>query len=242
MLDTLNVRQKLAYSAHLFKALTKQRFLDLVPMLKTYINDDSVIIDVGANAGHFSKLFSKLAPNGQVYAFEPGSYARSILTRVIYFRRLRNVNLFPFGLSDTACENILHMPIKAKGNLGIGLSHLGYQKSVDGRDTKSETIQLSTLDAFVADLDLKRVDFIKCDTEGWELRMLTGAEKTIATFRPVLMLEVVNNFLGRAGDSSAALWDFLNRHNYEVIAFDDKGRMTPAPEAIMLGDIICLPK
>lgn len=244
MLGTLNLRQKLAYGAHLFKALTKERFAEMEPLLEKYIPKDAVVMDVGANAGYFTKVFSRMAPEGRVYAFEPGSYAGSILKRVVSMRGLHNVVICPFGLSDQRSHNTLHMPVKAKGNLGFGLSHLGHSHAVDARATKTEEIHLNTLDIFVTDMEIDRIDFIKCDTEGWEMRMLVGASASLKKFRPVLMLEVVDAFLGRAGDSAKALWNFLHDHNYNIYRIAENGDLisSPTPPEKEYWDIICIPR
>lgn len=239
----MNFSQRMTYIAHLGKALTKTRFKPLIPLIAQHVKEDSVIIDVGANAGYFTKIFASLAPQGRVYSFEPGGYARSILTKVISIRGLKNVTMIPMGLSDTPATNTLHMPVKVKGNLGFGLSHLGDDKTVDPRETLTEDIQLTTLDAFVAQHAIKRVDLIKIDIEGWELRALKGAEKTIAAHKPVLMLEMVDRFLSRAGDSSRAMWDFLKGHGYDIYRYDDTNGRTDFLEApVDEGDILCVPK
>ncbi len=220
-------RRKLTYCAHLFKALTRQHHQELIPLLEKYIPRDGTVIDVGAHAGQFTKLFAKLAPEGRVYSFEPGSYALSIISRVIRLRKLKNVQLFPMGLSDTATEQVLHMPIKSSGALGFGLSHIG-GGDTSGRATVTENITLTTLDSFAEQQSLKRVDFIKADIEGWELHMLRGAAKALARYRPVLLLEVEDKSLKRAGDSAAALLAFMDGAGYA--AFDCEfatGALTP---------------
>lgn len=240
--SSLTLRQKLTYTAHLFKALTRQRFLELKPLLQQHIRADSVVIDVGAHAGEFTKLFSSLAPQGQVYSFEPGSYARSILTRVVSVRGLKNVSIQPVGLSDKPATETLHMPLKDSGSIGFGLSHVGDDKNVDARDTVEEKIVLVTLDNFVAQQKLTRVDFIKIDVEGWELRALEGARKTIEQHHPVLMLEMVDRFLSRAGDSAQKMWDFLKAQGYDIYRFDDTGRTDFLEAPIDEGDVLCVRK
>lgn len=235
----LNFRQSLTYTAHLFKALTKTRFRPLIPMISQHITKDSVVIDVGANAGYFTKIFAKLAPDGKVYSFEPGSYARSIISKVVKVNGLSNVTILPYGLGDKASAQELHLPVKRSGSLGYGLGHIGDDKRVDARNTMSEKIDIRTLDDFVAENNITRVDFIKIDIEGWELRALEGAHSTISKHRPVLMLEMIDRFLGRAGDSSRKMWDYLKSFGYEIYRYDETGRVDLLEAPIDEGDIIC---
>lgn len=57
---------------------------------------------------------------------------------------------------------------------------------VDQRSSRGETIQLTTVDAVVRQLGLERVDVIKMDIEGAEVRALRGARETLNRFRPRL--------------------------------------------------------
>jgi hypothetical protein len=52
------------------------------------------------------------------------------------------------------------------------------------------TAQVITLDDYVEEKNIQRIDLIKADIEGGELPMLKGAEKSLRRFRPLLMLEV----------------------------------------------------
>lgn len=237
MMDQLSFRARLTHGAHLFKAIFRQHHEELAPLLSRYVPKDGVVIDVGAHAGQFAKLFAKLAPQGHVYAFEPGSYALSILTKVRVLRRLKNVSIHAVGLSDADAVASLSMPIKASGSMGFGLSTLA-GKASEGASLE-EKISLTTLDQFVADNKITRIDFIKADIEGWEMHMLLGAQQSLEKFRPVLMLEADDAWLLRAGHSRKGLLDFLTQRNYKVFASDDNGSLIPAaPDTL---DIICVP-
>ena len=70
------------------------------------------------------------------------------------------------------------------------------------------------LDDVVGECAMPRVDFIKVDIEGSELRMLVGAEHTLRRFRPPLLLEVSEDYLVRRGDSSGELAAYLRDLDY----------------------------
>lgn len=213
-------RARVTYYAHLFKALTKQHHGELVPKLKPYIPDDAIIVDIGAHAGQFSKLFSKMAPAGHIYAFEPGAYALSILKKVKAVKGLRNVTIVPYGLSDTAGEASLHTPIKNSGSLGFGLSSLS-SESKTGR-SHATPISLTTLDTYFEASPPAKINFIKADIEGWELNMLKGAQKTLARYRPAVMLEINDAALAKAGTNKQALVDYMQSQGYAVTGMAHK--------------------
>ena len=58
-------------------------------------------------------------------------------------------------------------------------------------------VAVTTLDDLVADLALDRLDLVKADVEGAEAHLLQGARLTLATLRPVLMLELEDRHLAR---------------------------------------------
>lgn len=211
-------------------------------MIASHLPVDGIVLDIGANAGYMTRLFSGIAPQGHVYAFEPGSYARSILTRVVSIRGIKNASIQPFGLGDAETTLELHLPVKKSGSLGFGLGHIGNDKNVDARATVSEKIAIRTIDSFAASTGITRIDLIKIDIEGWELRALEGGKRTLEKHRPVLMLEMVDRFLGRAGDSSQKMWDFLKALNYDIYRYNDQGQTDLLEAPIHEGDILCLPR
>jgi FkbM family methyltransferase len=236
----LSLRARLSWCAHLWKAATQQHHRAYAPLFRRFVPRDAVVCDVGAHAGQFAKLLAGLAREGKVYAFEPGGYALSILRRVVGLHRLRNIEIVPAGLSDRARTETLHVPVKRSGSMGFGLSHFG----AEARESVSESVTLTTLDAFAAERRLARLDFIKADIEGWELRMLAGGAATIARFRPALMLEVQAAHLARAGDTPSGLWAFFAGLDYEaqhVVAEGCGLRLAPAPAAVE-GDILWAPR
>jgi FkbM family methyltransferase len=221
-LPQLTARQRASWLAHLFKAATQRHHGELRALFAPFIPSDAVILDIGAHAGQFSKLFASMAPMGRVWAFEPSAYARSVMAPALRFNAIGNVTLIPMGLSDRPGELTLHTPIKRKQSLGFGIAHLG---SNTGR-TFDQKVVLTTLDAFAGERGLARLDFIKADVEGWELRALTGGEATLRRFSPALYLEVDAACLARAGDTPEGLFAWLADLGYRGFTTPD-GRAAP---------------
>ena len=212
--------------AHLLKATTQQHHRALASTVARLVPPAAVVFDVGAHAGQYTKLFASAAAQGQVYAVEPGSYARSILRTVVWLHRLGNVAVLPMGLGATPGLATLTMPVKGRGSLGFGLAHLG-APGERWRKVAQELVALTTLDTVVAALGLDRVDFIKADIEGWELRLLHGGTETLRRFRPYLLLELTANHLARAGDRLDDAFAFLEGLDYAALEFAPGGGLIP---------------
>ena len=231
----LTVRQRLTYWAHLWKALARQHHTALKPVFRGLIPADGVVIDAGAHAGQFTKLFAGLASEGRVIAFEPASYARRILTAAVKVRRLANVTIIAAGLSDEAGRAEIAMPIKESGSFGFGLGHFG---APGARPALREMVELVTLDGFVKEAGLPRVDLIKADIEGWEVHLLRGARATIAAHRPAIVLEIVAGHLARAGSEPAEVWAILGEFGFAASRWEGDSTLTPADSFAGDGDYL----
>ncbi len=224
------------FFAHLFKAIFQQHHRDLAPVLRPLVPADAIVFDVGAHAGQFAKLFARMAPGGFVYAFEPGSYARAILRAALRLNRIANVAVLPLALGAASGVAILTVPVKRSGSYGFGLSHLGRD---DGRyAAEIEAVPVATLDQVATALALARLDLIKADIEGFELRLVRGGEATLKRFKPALLLELDGTHLARAGDTLEAAWAALLALGYRPHAATVARPALAAPQP---GDVLWLP-
>ena len=215
-----------SFLAHLLKATTQQHHQALAPTIARLVPSSAVVFDVGAHAGQFTKLFARAASHGRVYAFEPGSYARSILRTVVWLRGLSNVVVLPIALGSDVGLNTLTIPLKQSGSFGFGLSHLG-KPLAHWPAVAQEIVALATIDEVVKTLGLDRLDFIKADIEGWELRLLRGAVGTLERFRPRLLLELSGAHLARAGDRLQDVFAFLAALDYRAFHFEPPAGLMP---------------
>lgn len=158
-----------------FKSLVDDIHADLDRICRVLLTDPAgVALDVGANIGTTSAIFSQYLPDGQVYAFEPGPNIFAALEANIAANRLHNVR--PVRLAVAAAPGTVNFfEDSAYGHIAM-----------DGRGCDVASI---SIDDFVASRALSRVDFIKIDVEGFESGVLEGAAKTIERFSPVIYME-----------------------------------------------------
>ena len=196
-------------------------------MLQCLIPPGSTTVDVGANVGDFSRRLSQLSQGGLVIAVEPQSMPRSVLTMAGFFKKASNILVVPVALGDTHGLTVLSIPIKTKGNVGIGLAHIGDAADFSGRfDVKKELVSLTTLDAVLARIQTGPVSFIKIDVEGGELAVLRGAIATIDAYRPAILCEI-DDREARFGATRADLVAFFTARDYVPRRITDLAELAP---------------
>jgi FkbM family methyltransferase len=133
-----------------------------------HVKNKRTALDIGANVGLWSRDLVKYFD--QVIAFEPVAMFRECLQRNVTTSNIKVENV---ALGDQ--EGRVRMII-TEGNTG----HTHVDPASTGGDTR--IIRLDSL-------NLQNVDYIKIDCEGFEYRVLQGAEHTIKTHRPVMVIE-----------------------------------------------------
>jgi len=144
------------------------------------LKEGDIVIDAGAYVGIFSIFAAKKIGNkGKVYAFEPNYEARQLLKENLKLNDIKNVEVMPFALGKTGFKSIeLSTPPDNLGNSS---------GAIDQEGTNESAIQTS-IDNFVENNNIKKVDFIKSDIEGMERDLLFGARNTIKKFKPRLAI------------------------------------------------------
>ena len=95
--------------------------------------------------------------------------------------------------------------------------HSGLISMNKNKIRNSKEVKAITFDSYVEDNDIKKMDFIKIDIEGFELNFLKGAEKSIRKFKPILFMEVDDANLVKQNTSARELIRWLeNLNQYEI--------------------------
>ena len=111
----------------------------------------------------------------------------------------------------------------------------GYSSLIRSPNSVEITVPLRRLD----DLVTESVEMIKIDVEGAELGVLRGAERLIATSRPIIMFE---SGPGEAMYSQVAMWDWLAKRSYEVVVPDRVAHDGPALTRDGFSESHCYPR
>jgi FkbM family methyltransferase len=181
--------------------------------LKENCNPGNIVLDIGAHLGVFAVIAAKyVKEKGKVYAFEPTSGTYNLLKKTIQFNKV---------------ENIISPRNEAVGKK-IGKAHF-YISQIEGdnsnslisyvndREIQSEEIDVVSVDSFVEQWDLQKVNFIKIDAEGAEFDVIQGAIKTFHKHRPSCILSIHPNPILSKGDKLEDIYDFITELNYSIL-------------------------
>jgi FkbM family methyltransferase len=183
------------------------------------------VVDVGANEGLFTLFFRKrVGPGGRVIALEPSERELVHLRRNLRINRFLDVDVVPLAVSDHVGRARLNLAEAGHaGHNALGTPAAPWVSVVDQVE-----VEVSTLDSLSDAQNWPRIDLIKMDIEGSELRALRGADRLLARDRPMLLLEAEQESLSLRGASFAELLSWLAARKYRAMDFSSTdGRPTP---------------
>lgn len=150
-------------------------------VLKHFLRPGQIVFDVGASVGNWALIAREVEPKIQLFCFEPVPYA---------FLHLVN-NLMPFT------EKLYNFAFSSN----IGQEDFYYFDAIDWSEgssfflrdhfpiekVKKMQIKTDTLDNFCEQYQIEKIDYLKIDTEGGELRILMGARKYLTNHQIIAL-------------------------------------------------------
>lgn len=162
-------------------------------------------VDVGAHLGSVVAAVRQ-ATAAKVIAFEAMPDKAAALAR-----RFPDVTVHACALGDAdGTASFFVVPAAS-----------GYSSLIKSAESVEIEVPLRRLD----DLVTEHVDTIKVDVEGAELGVLRGAERLISEFRPLIMFESAP---GEAMYTKAAMWEWCNEHQYQIVTPDRMAHEGPS--------------
>lgn len=155
---------------------------------RTLIKPGDTVIDMGANLGYYTTLFLKwVGSKGKVYAIEPVPVYQEILTKSL--SKKNNFHLLPYALGASEKNIEIVLPYY-DGLLHTGRAYVkdethdrpvGYKTQIFRARMKSpaELLNLNT-----------KLDFIKCDIEGFEYVVFNEMREILKKHMPILQIEI----------------------------------------------------
>lgn len=196
---------------------------NMAKMVEKLCQPSPVILDIGAHIGIYSIACSRIS-GSKVYGFEPMQGAFQMYKHNVTANKLDNVFPFNFGISDICEEGVISMPDGASGS-----SSFSVEFSSKGRKN-AETVSFKTLDGFVRENAVDRIDFIKIriQGEGHEAAAFNSAHKSIERFRPFIQLIYDPVKYAENGVSTDLFLETAKALNYGIYLYIDiNASLTP---------------
>lgn len=184
--------------------------LELQLLMNKCLRPGDRFIDIGANVGMISLHAAWLvASRGLVESFEPNPSCCQRIVESLSKNKITQVKLFEMGLSDNVGSLTLKVITK---HSGMGTFAQPDEKQ---QELISDTfeVQVQTGDSVILK-NSTPVKLIKIDVEGFEYRVLKGISQTLSRWYPIVVLEVAENWLKRAGTSRIEVCDYMRQFGY----------------------------
>ena len=182
-----------------------------IKFLESIVKEGMTVIDIGANIGITTvAVAKKIGRRGKLYSFEPTPEYFDILKENISSNGLENVKAYELAVTD----QVGRVDFYHKG-LSSGIVFEGGAKKFN--------ISATTIDRFLSEEKMERIDLINMDCEGSELLVLEGAKETLRENKIKIFCEVHHDFLKQLGQSVEELVQYLQGLEFQVqsVSLDD---------------------
>ena len=176
-----------------------------------------MVFDIGANLGRWSSMLVSANPNCVIHAFEASP---------VTFANLRGSvaeggkwKLHSIGMGEKPGSLAFH---DHGENSGLS-SFVSRENSVGWKAARIIDVPVTTVDAFCSENGIEQIDFIKVDTEGFEVAVLRGMTQMVAR-RGVSMIQF--EYGGTWLDAHQTLADaneFIGRMGYRLYRLRQRG-------------------
>lgn len=169
-------------------------------LVKETLKDGDIAIDIGASVGYFTLLFARqVGEKGKVFSIEPTPHRFSYLCKNAQFNGYKD-RVFPFHLAAWDKQEKVAMPPQ----------------------DKNFTVQAAPIDDMLDANNIDKVDFIKIDTDGNELRVLKGLERTFKKNKDLKMVFAYSpEYIEKSGEDPKEIMKFLEKYfDHSVIEGD----------------------
>jgi FkbM family methyltransferase len=182
---------------------------EIVDVARQYVSRGSTVIDVGANFGQMTLLFSQMVgPQGTVYALEADDYIHHVLTLTVHLNQVRNVVTIPKAVHERSGERVFFpdqdfIQFNTYGSYGID------HKASSGRQVETVTIDSLEIES--------PISFMKVDVQGCDLFAMRGAIQTIQRHRMPIIFEYEEQFQENFGTSFEDYVQFVRQIGYRFL-------------------------
>ena len=176
-------------------------------MLYKLVCDNDIIFDIGANIGWYSNHLSKKLPNSTIYSFEPIPETFHQLKKNAELNWCTNIILNNFAFSDVIQKlTFYYSPTITGASSSVNITENDSMIKLECNAT--------TIDTFIKDKGIQKLDFIKCDVEGAEFMVYKGGAATIEKYKPIVFSEMLRKWSAKFNYHPNNIIDFFKNFGY----------------------------
>ena len=197
---------------------------DIMDTFCSWLQPDTVLYDLGANVGYYAFIANRYISNGQIYSFEPLPANIAVFESHLRLNKTKlshnSIELLPYAVADADKEVVFSNNDKAiEGNT--------YIDSVMHADSsKNLVVKCFSIDSLI-NQGYKKPGVMKIDVEGAEYDVLRGAEQTLRTCMPNILLATHDCHLPGVQQQCV---DFLQNLGYELTKLKSHNKAIPGLE------------
>lgn len=179
------------------------------------IEGKDIIVDIGANLGTHSINYASANPNSIVYSIEPAIENIEILKRNILKHSITNIKIINKAFDKKITTGTLYVNERNSGDNRI-------YRTPDWGAMDSHEIEITTLNDFKKENNIKKIDYIKMDTQGCELDIMTGGYSTIINDRPDIFMEFWPRGFQQKGGDIEIFKKIVDKCEYNIYRLDER--------------------
>jgi FkbM family methyltransferase len=207
----------------------------IMNLMAQTISRDDVCLDIGANVGVHTLVMADLAPDGMVHAFEASSTNYHFMATNINSNGFDNIRPYHLGLSNSVGDKEFYYLSDFAGcsfaqDTDRSEDVASIIQSAWGAPWRyvKEKVRFTTLDEWMRNANIERVDFIKLDVEGSEKQVILGGDAMLSRYNPTLITEFnVNSFTHYFKVDPESYWNILAAKFRRISIIHEDGQITP---------------
>jgi FkbM family methyltransferase len=176
-----------------------------IEIIRNLVNkESSITIDLGANVGIFTKVLAECSKH--VFAFEPDPFNFSQLKENM--KSYSNVTLYNAAVSNVNGTDTLH-----RSMINNGMHRLYSSKLCWGNKVQVKTVKVED----IIPENIKKIDLIKMDVEGFEYFALLGMKNLIKRDKPTIISEFHPDSILESGADPQQIFELMTKefgYNY----------------------------
>ena len=191
-------------------------------MIYKLLTPQDVVFDIGANIGWYCNHIAAMQTTGKVYCFEPIPETFEKLSKNVALNGRSNIILNNIAFSEK--EQILSFFYSPNQTGASSSRNITEREDIVKLECASKTI-----DGFVKENGINKLDFIKCDVEGAELFVYQGAIETIKNYKPIVFTEMLRKWGAKFGYHPNDIITLFTELGYECF-YVEKGKLVKINE------------